>query len=327
MIVILSTFNGETRLRDMLEAMIRVRITSGARFHVVDNASTDGTRAVLAEYESKLPLVIYNQPVRGKNHCLNLALNAVAHELEPDELVVLTDDDILPSAEWLDEMQAAANAHPDCDIFAGRILPHWPSNFSPRIEPVRRHFGILFSLTSHVEGPCDAAEAWGPNMAVRGHVFKSGIRFDPRFGPNSTIGYPMGSETEMMERLDSAGYRAWFVERACVRHMIRASQLDTTSIVQRAFRHGYGVGWRRQRGRGSLRLLMSLGNALRGLVAAQVRHLWTSEADLLLQDYHEAWARGLASGALFEYRRSRRVPSAAELFPERGEEFPVKARD
>lgn len=325
MIVILSTFNGESRLRDMFEAMLRIRIPEGTRFHVVDNASTDQTRAVLAQYESKLPLTVHQQPVRGKNNCLNLVLDKVVHQLAPDELVVLTDDDILPSIEWLDELQAAANAHSDCDIFAGRILPHWPANFSPCLEPVRRYYGILFSLTSNVEGPCDATQAWGPNMAVRAHVFQSGVRFDPRFGPNSTIGYPMGSETELMERLDQAGHRAWFAERACVRHMIRASQLNPSSVVQRAFRHGYGVAWRYQRGRGRLGLATLMFRALRGVVAAQIRSFWSSADDQLLQDYHEAWARGLASGALFEYRRARRVPTAAELFPETAEHLGTNA--
>jgi hypothetical protein len=61
--------------------------------------------------------------------------------------------------------------------------------------------------------------------------------------------------------------------------------------------------------------------AARGVVAAQIRSFWSSADEQLLQDYHEAWARGLASGALFEYRRSRRVPTAAELFPEAAEQL------
>ncbi|MBA3068766.1 MAG: glycosyltransferase [Hyphomonas sp.] len=327
MIVILSTLNGETRLREMLPALLRVRLPAGTRFHVVDNGSTDGTRALLAGYASQLPLTVHDQPARGKNNCLNLVLNKVCHELAPKEVVVLTDDDILPGADWLEEMQAAADAHPDCDVFAGRILPHWPTNINARIEPVSRYYGVLFSLTSSVEGPCDATLAWGPNMAVRAHVFKSGFRFDPAFGPNGSIGYPMGSETELMERLERAGHRAWFAERACVRHMIRASQLDATSIVQRAFRHGYGVGWRTQRGKGSLRLLMTQWAALRGLVSVRLRQFWTPASVQLLQDYRETWARGLASGALFEYRRAHRIAGFAETVPERCDNAASPGRD
>jgi hypothetical protein len=326
MIVILSTLNGNGRLREMLDAMLRVRIPGGTRIHVVDNGSDDGTVELLNSYAARLPLVIYEQPIRGKNHCVNLVLDTVSANLDPVELVVLTDDDILPSPEWLEELEAAGNAHPDRDVFAGRILPHWPSSGIVHLDPVRHHFGVLFSLTSENEGPVNCQLAWGPNMAVRAHVFKSGVRFDPKFGPNGSDGYPMGSETELMERLDAAGHRAWFAERACVRHMIRSSQLDAQSVVQRAFRHGYGVGWRRQRNAGALRVFVSLVKAARGVCTARLRRTLMPFADPLLQDFREAWALGLARGALYEYRRARAILEFEEAFPERRatERAPVK---
>jgi len=317
MIVILSTLNGNGRLREMLEALLRVRIPPGTRFHVVDNGSEDGTLELLDSFSDRLPLVVYKQPVRGKNHCVNLVLDTVSASLEPTELVVLTDDDILPSPEWLEELEAAGKAHPDRDVFAGRILPHWPSSGIVHLDPVRHHFGILFSLTSESEGPVKCELAWGPNMAVRAHVFKSGVRFDPKFGPNGSDGYPMGSETELMERLEAAGHRAWFAERACVRHMIRSSQLDAQSVIQRAFRHGYGVGWRRQRHAGLLRMLISMSKAVRGVCTARLRRTLMPFADPLLQDFHEAWALGLARGSRYEYRRAHAVTDFEEDFPER----------
>ena len=317
MIVILSTLNGETRLGDMLDAMLRVRLPKGTRIHIVDNGSEDGTQALLDAYASRLPLVLYTQAARGKNHCLNQVLNAVCDRLDPRELVVFTDDDILPSPEWLEELEAAGRAQPDCDVFAGRILPHWPNSGAAHLDAVSRYFGVLFSLTSNFEGPCNPSLAWGPNMAVRAHVFQSGVRFDPKFGPNGRTGYPMGSETELMERLESQGLRGWFAERACVRHMIRASQLDTTSILQRAFRHGYGVGWRSQRQKGLMRLLQLQWSAFRGVLATNIRRALFPRANPLLQDYHEAWANGLASGSKFEYRRFRSGARFSELFPDR----------
>ena len=317
MIVILSTFNGQSRLRDMLDAMLRVRIPAGTSFHVVDNDSEDDSFALLESYADRLPLVLYKQSVRGKNHCLNLVLDAVADTLDPRELVVFTDDDILPTAEWLEELQLAAHANPEFDVFAGRILPHWPSTGNDHLAPVRAHFGILFSLTSQAEGPCKCALAWGPNMAVRASLFQAGIRFDPKFGPNGGIGYPMGSETELMERLEASGHRAWFAERASVRHMIRAAQLDLSSVIQRAFRHGYGVGWRHQRRKGRAVLLASLWSATRGVVAARIRRALAPKANPLLHDFREAWAIGFAQGTLYAYRRARAARKFAEQFPER----------
>lgn len=56
-------------------------------------------------FRNKLPLALYNQPIRGKNHCLNLVLDQVRNNLEPDELIVFTDDDTLPSPDWLEAFQ------------------------------------------------------------------------------------------------------------------------------------------------------------------------------------------------------------------------------
>jgi hypothetical protein len=323
MIVILSTLNGKARLSEMLEAMLGVRIPPGTSIHIVDNGSTDGTHELLESYKDRLPLVLYTQPIPGKNHCLNLVLSQVLETMDENELVVLTDDDILPGPDWLEEMESAGRAHGDCNVFAGRVLPHWPYSDISHLDALRGHFGILFSLTNSKEGPCPPVLAWGPNMAVRAGVFQSGTRFDPAFGPNGGISFPMGSETELMERLAADGHRAWFVEKACVRHMIRASQLEHLSIVQRAFRHGYGTGWRQQRGRGGLQLVKAQCRALRGVVAARVRQLWSTDAEDLLHDFREAWARGLASGAMHGYHLSREQKKFESTFPDRR----AKARD
>ncbi|MEX1251723.1 MAG: glycosyltransferase [Hyphomonas sp.] len=314
MIVILSTLNGESRLCSMLEEMLSVRLPAGTKFHVVDNGSEDGTLELLAAYAEKLPLVIYNQPVRGKNHCLNLVLASISDTLDPEEMVVLTDDDILPCPEWLEELEAAGKAHPDCDVLGGRILPHWPSRGAGQLGPLQRYFGVLFSITSTQEGPIRCDAAWGPNMAVRGRVFKAGYRFDPHFGPNGQMVYPMGSETELMERLDAAGYCAWFAERACVRHIIRAAQLDTINIIQRAFRHGYGVGRRRQRHRGFTRLASLQFNAMRALMLVHLRRLVSPPHQMLLDEYEEAWARGFADGAKSEYVAARQPAQGASAY-------------
>ncbi len=323
MIVILSTLNGKARLSEMLEAMLGVRMPPGTSIHVVDNGSTDGTQVLLESYKDRLPLVLHTQPIPGKNHCLNLVLSQVVGTLDASELVVLTDDDILPGPDWLEEMEFAGRAHGDCNVFAGRILPQWPYSDISHLDALRSHFGILFSLTHSKEGPCSPVLAWGPNMAVRASVFQSGTRFDPAFGPNGGISFPMGSETELMERLAADGHRAWFVEKACVRHMIRAAQLEPLSIVQRAFRHGYGIGWRQQRGRGGLQLVKAQFSALRGVVAARVRQLRSEESEDLLHEFREAWAHGLASGAMYGYHLNREQKKFASAFPDRR----TKARD
>ena len=110
-----------------------------------------------------------------------------------------------------------------------------------------------------------------------------------------------------MEGLDAAGHRAWFAGRACVRHMIRPSQLGAQSVVKRAFRHGDGVGRRRQRQAGAPGMMISLFEAMKGVCAARRRRALAPLADPLRQDFEEARALGLARGCLYQVRRARAV--------------------
>jgi hypothetical protein len=52
----------------------------------------------------------------------------------------------------------------------------------------------MMPIGTKTAGPVNCQLASRSNMAVGAHVFKSGVRFDPRFGPDGSEVYPMGSE-------------------------------------------------------------------------------------------------------------------------------------
>src|SRR3546814_6939242 len=80
--IVLATHNGTATLRLTLEALRRVDLTAGAvEIVAVDNASTDGTRALLEDYRHRLPLTVLSEPRRGKRLALNLAPGAVPGDL------------------------------------------------------------------------------------------------------------------------------------------------------------------------------------------------------------------------------------------------------
>ena len=80
---------------------------------------------------------------------------------------------------------------------------------------------------------------YGPNMAIRTAVFQSGMRFDPSIGPKGTS-YPMGSETELLQRLSQQAHQAWHAPSAIVEHFIRRYQLERSWVMKRAIRFGRG---------------------------------------------------------------------------------------
>lgn len=313
MIILLSTLDNAMQLRETLDALTRVRFPARTRIYVIDNGSTDNTAAVLKEFQSRLPMVRHYYPVRGKNHCLNHVLHKVVYGLEPEELVVLTDDDVIPDADWLEQLDLAARRHPGVSVFAGAIAPRWPEGTGASPDCLGTHFGALFSITSHPEGPCDCTAAFGPNMAVRARVFHAGFRFDPGFGPNGGGCYPMGSETELMDRLDAAGHKAWFAAHARLRHIVLAEQLTQENIIRRARRHGKGCGWREHRGVSAPSLLAGYLSSARGIVSANVRFVVDRSKTRLIHAYHAAWARGYAEGVyLAAQDQPRRLHNAPE---------------
>jgi len=233
--VLLATRNRGTLLQAVLESFCALRSPDDAwKLVVVDNGSNDQTQTVVASFTSLLPLQVLTEKKRGKN----FALNAGIGQIEGD-LTVLTDDDVFPRKDWLQQLRRAADSHPEYSLFGGRIVPRWeiaPPSWTRWVNQ-----GAAYAATDPAwkEGPIAANCVWGPNMAVRSAVFQSGVRFDTAIGPKGT-NYVQGGDTEFTRRLEREGYRAWHVPEAVVEHFVRKEQLSKTWVMGRAIRHGRG---------------------------------------------------------------------------------------
>lgn len=233
--VLLATHRRSHILEETLQAMSRLD-TAGVTWEliVVDNAGDDATRQACQKFAATLPLsyLVCTEP--GKNAALNYGL---AHL--QGELVVLTDDDVLPAPQWLRETWAGACRWPDHVLFGGRVLPRWPGK-SPAFDlsPAfgRWTFGIYDPQLD--EGPRSDVVPLGANMAVRRCVFDD-MRFNEQIGPRGS-NYAMGSETELIRRLCLKGHAAVFLPNSMVYHIIRPEQLQASWLVGRAFRQGRG---------------------------------------------------------------------------------------
>jgi len=202
---------------------------------VVDNGSIDATASVLKHAARRLPLVALRDSEPGKNRALNRGLPHAR-----GELLVFTDDDVVPDPQWLRELVNAAKKWPTYDVFAGRITPRFPPE---TLEWVRSHpFGeaayARFDLPQ-AEGPTETL-AFGPNYAVRASV-TTRHRFSEQIGPQAGKNYAMGSETEYLLRLQRAGHRTVYVPSAHVEHVIQPAQTTPEWLLGRSFRLGRGL--------------------------------------------------------------------------------------
>jgi glycosyltransferase involved in cell wall biosynthesis len=203
---------------------------------VVDNGSIDRTALVLSEAAVNLPLVALGEPKPGKNRALNRAL-----EVARGELLVFTDDDVIPQPNWLRELYAASRRWPESSILGGKILPIFPFETPSWLCTHPWAEGWAFSQFAPPlpEGLLPAnLTPYGPNFAVRAQVMR-GIRYCEEIGPQGQ-NYAMGSETELIKRLMAMGERCVYVPTAVVNHVIDKVQVNLRWLQGRAFRAGRG---------------------------------------------------------------------------------------
>ena len=233
--VLIATYNGAKTLPAVLNAHCALEPPDGGwKLVIVDNGSTDDTQEIIAAFRQRLPLTYLCEPKKGKNIALNTGLATTS-----GDLVVLTDDDVLPQPNWLRQLHLASTSHPSFSIFGGPILPKWELPAEDWIltwVPIGPTFSLLNPFD---EGPINPRLVFGPNMAVRAEIFQSGHRFDETIGPQGS-NYAMGSETEFLRRLAKNGYTAWHCRGAVVEHIIRAFQMNQEWVLRRAVRYGRG---------------------------------------------------------------------------------------
>lgn len=233
--VVFSTYNGEETLPLMLKALSELTPPEGGwKLIVVDNNSTDSTAKLLSSYISKLPMVIAEEEKKGKNH----ALNSVLDQCEGN-LIVFTDDDVIPDKNWLVKYRQNADEQPEYTIFGGRTEPFWmKSPESWIMDWVDKEVVFACSPDIVITHDTCAGYIWGPNMAIRNNIFKQGMRFDVSIGPDGSKNYMMGSETSLISTLLNQGYKCWFDMDNTVKHIITESQLEKKWILGRAVRYG-----------------------------------------------------------------------------------------
>ena len=232
--VLIATRNRARLLESTLDHL-REQELGGIRWEVivVDNGSEDATQSVLATAGRHLPLVALDEPLAGKNRALNRAL-----EVARGELLVFTDDDVVPEKRWLAELLAAARRWPDCSILAGRIIPALPPSTPAWL---RDHpFGVnAFGLFSppQGEGPLTRLP-FGSNFAVRTRAV-AGVHLCEEIGPRGN-NYAMGSESALLARLTAQGEQMVYVPSAMVRHVVEEHQIRIAWLLRRSFRAGRG---------------------------------------------------------------------------------------
>jgi GT2 family glycosyltransferase len=178
--IILCTYNRCDALRLALEGLVRIDSPPGFTWEVllVNNRSTDGTRALCESYVSEHPEHFrYLQESRpGKSYALNTGIREAV-----GDLLILTDDDCVVDPMWLQRIKDEFSADPNLAILGGRVELYNREDLplslltSMHRTVVSKPVRLLFPRIHLI----------GCNLIIKREVFESVGLFDPNLGPGS----------------------------------------------------------------------------------------------------------------------------------------------
>jgi glycosyltransferase involved in cell wall biosynthesis len=266
--VALCTHNRVERLKTTLRAMRTLRRPNAEwELLIIDNASTDGTAAYLAQAEWRpepVPVRTVREPRLGIAHARNRAVADAR-----GEYVLFIDDDETPHEEWLRQHETAIVQHRP-DAAGGPIEVRLTGGERPKwLQP--ELMGFLGQLDHGPQGRLltdETTPIFTGNAAFRRAVFDRLGAFDKSLGRRGAANYG-GEDIELYERLIRAGCKVLWVPEALIYHRIEAPKLRRGYFLDLHFRSGRTEGARRRGQRSRLpprylypQLLRAAGKAI-----------------------------------------------------------------
>jgi cellulose synthase/poly-beta-1,6-N-acetylglucosamine synthase-like glycosyltransferase len=182
---------------------------------VVDNASTDGTPAVLEQYADRVRVV--HEQSRGRSQARNAGVRHAR-----GDVIAFTDADCRVDRNWLAEILPAIRED-DVGLVGGRVLAAQPSNYVSRFgEKIHDHERAITTSA--------APYVITANCAARKSTLEAVGGFDPAL--------PRAQDADISFRLVGAGYRLVFLEGAVVYHR---NDRTLRGLMLKGFQHGFAA--------------------------------------------------------------------------------------
>jgi glycosyltransferase involved in cell wall biosynthesis len=196
-----------------------------AELLVIDNGSTDNTRAVVNETRlDNLKLRYVSEPKPGQSLARNTGLSAAQ-----GEIILFTDDDVRPAPDWLEKMVTPL-MEGTCDAVVGTVREagHLQRSW---MEPFHKVWVAIPAGNGDTE-----RELVGANMGFRRSVLQRVPAFDTELGAGA-LGF--GEETLFSWQLCEAGYRLRKVSDAVIVHHFEPSRLRHSQWLADARKRGH----------------------------------------------------------------------------------------
>jgi N-acetylglucosaminyl-diphospho-decaprenol L-rhamnosyltransferase len=219
--VVVINYNTAHLLKEMRTSLAAARKGLTLEIIVVDNASRDGSAAVLRREFGDAQL-IFNASNVGFGRANNQALSHVI-----GRFVLLLNTDAFVSADTVRQTVEFMDDHPDCGIVGvrlvgrdGQLQPgcrHFPTPWNAFLHRtgMERFFPRVQMVDEPIEDDATPRECdWVPGcyMLVRKEVFDQCGHFDPRY-------FLYFEEVDFCRRVKSEGWKVFYFPQATVVHL------------------------------------------------------------------------------------------------------------
>jgi cellulose synthase/poly-beta-1,6-N-acetylglucosamine synthase-like glycosyltransferase len=228
--VVIATFNRADLLDDCLAHLSKQAFAEGDDVIIADNGSTDHTAAVVSRHARRFPTLLTRLvvPTPGKSHAVSAALQSAR-----GDVVALTDDDVRVEKDWLVNLKRRF-ADPQTALAGGPVAPRWERPAPPWLRvTARQRLGAPLGLLDYgnSEARLGPRTLLGANMAVRRSVLQQLGGYAPHLGKlRGTL--LSGEDHELCQRIQAAGYEAWYVPDARVAHWVPAARMRISYFVR-----------------------------------------------------------------------------------------------
>jgi len=231
--VVICTRNRARKLPALFDSLAAAADAAlgACEFVVVDNGSTDDTRATVESFaaRSPAPCRYVSEARTGKSRALNTGVRSTG-----SPLLAFTDDDIVVAPDWLLRIRSEFLSDPGLDGLGGRVELRDPACLPIATRTSRERLALTreaFTL--------DNPQIIGCNMALRRGPLERAGGFDENLGPGSPG--VSGEEVDLLYRLLFGGARIAYVPEILVFHDHERRPGDDHSALFEAYVRGRGA--------------------------------------------------------------------------------------
>lgn len=231
--VVIVTYNGADRIGAVLDRLCHQIGTADIIWEiiVVDNNSTDHTRAVIQRYQASWPQAV---PLRYEFELQQGAGFARHHgtKVANSPLIGYLDDDNLPWINWVRSAHRFAQEHPNVGVFGSRIRGKFATSPPAHFERI----AALLALTDRGPKPIPyRPEAKilppGAGLVVRRQAWLDNVPEErtlaEKFGEREA-----GEDLEVVLRIQQAGWPVWYNAEMWMHHEIPGSRLTRAYLIR-----------------------------------------------------------------------------------------------